>query len=408
MAQLDVTHEVRAQLSTARAHAALGFDRARTIRALRAAATELSRVETPLARGLRVRLQAETELSAPMIEWGLATTLGSLLQSPLDELVRRLPPAPKPNEVVGVVLAGNVFSAALRGLCLPLLAGAVVVAKCKSGDAAFPRALQQALQAADPVIGARLQLLEFSRTDGPAARALCDGVDALSVYGDDKTVRWFAALLPSRARLIPHGHGISAAYVSARQLMAAEDALHAAERLALDAAAYDQSGCLSPHFVAVETGGVFSPREFAALLADNALPKVGQLLPAAAPDVERRAARLQWEGAAAVRGELYAHPEHAVSFEGELPARVSPGGRLVAIHASKDLDALSRLLAPFAAHLKCVGVSGPREVRLAVEKRIATFGTASVCQLGEMQTPSFDAQADGRPAFAGLTAPASP
>ncbi|HTU57043.1 MAG TPA: hypothetical protein VMF89_01395, partial [Polyangiales bacterium] len=137
---------------------------------------------------------------------------------------------------------------------------------------------------------------------------------------------------------------------------------------------------------------------FAQLLAATALPALAQLLPAAEPTLQEQAERMQWQATAAVRGELHAHPTHAVSFE-EAPLRPSPGGRQVSVYACVDPTAL---LKPFAEHLKCIGVAGTRAERTALAERVRHFCSAQVCRSGEMQSPPFDAWADGAPPLAGL------
>ncbi|HET8935850.1 MAG TPA: hypothetical protein VFN67_20525, partial [Polyangiales bacterium] len=105
-----------------------GRDSARMVAALRATALTLCDARDPIAIALRRELQIETGLSLPMIEWGLLTSLSSMRHAPLAELAATRP-SDAPSEVLGVVLAGNVFVAALRGIALPLLAGAHVIAK---------------------------------------------------------------------------------------------------------------------------------------------------------------------------------------------------------------------------------------------------------------------------------------
>lgn len=372
---------------------------ARVIAALRKAALILSHAREPVALALRRELQRETGLSMPMIEWGLVTSLASMRHAPLAELASTVP-ADAPPELIGVVLAGNVFVAAVRGLALPLLAGARVIAKCASGEGAFARAFQAALKQADPQVGARLAVVEFPRGDALATDALCTSVDVLSVYGSDETVEQLRQRCTS-ARVVAHGHGLSAAYVARGALSSPEEAARTAERIALDISAYDQHGCLSPHFVLVQPGGALQPQAFAQLLAAEAMPALAELLPPAQPSLHERAQHMQWQAAAAVRGELYVHDTHAVSFE-QPPLRPSPGGRQIAVYACADLAALREQLEPFASHLKCLGVAGTKAERAAVRELLQAFCSAQVCRSGEMQAPPFDAWADGAAPLAGL------
>lgn len=391
--------EVRAAIAALRSSVGQAAESARIIAALHNAALILSDARQPSALTLRCELQAETGLSMPMIEWGLVTSLSSLRHAPLAELASAVPPD-APHELIGVVLAGNVFVAAVRGLALPLLVGARVIAKSASGEGAFARAFLRALTQADPAVGAHLAVVEFSRDDALAAEALCTSVDALAVYGSDETVEQLRRRCTG-ARVIAHGHGLSAAFVARSALGSAEQAARTAERVALDISAYDQHGCLSPHFVLVEPGGAVQPQAFAQLLAAEALPALAQLLPPGRPTLQERAEHMQWQAAAAVRGELYVHDSHAVSFE-DPPVRPSPGGRQISVYACAELGALRALLEPFSEHLKCVGVAGSKAERSAVAAVLQTFCSAQVCRSGEMQSPAFDAWADGVPPLAGL------
>jgi hypothetical protein len=359
-------------------------DTRRIYAALHKATLILTDTRDPLAISLRHELHAETGHSLPMIEWGLLTSLTSLRHT---HLLGELPETPS-DELIGVILAGNVFVAALRGIALPLLVGARVIVKTASHEGAFARALQAALQQADASIGARLAIVSFSRDDTRATEALCSGVDALSVYGSDETVE---QLRIHHARIIPHGHGLSAAFVARSALQTQQRAEQAAERIALDIAAYDQHGCLSPHFVLVEQGAAVAPQAFAQLLAAQG-PTLEALLPSATPTLDEQAEHMQWRATAAVRGEL---TSDAVSFE-PAPLRPSPGGRHVSVYACHDARAL---LEPFAKHLKCIGVAGTKEERSALADQ---FQGAQVVRAGEMQTPAFDTWADGAHPLAGL------
>ena len=389
----DSVHACAARL---RALAAAGGDESeRVVAALTRVAARLSDSSDALACELRASLRESTGLSPQMIEWGLATTLASLRPDTLARLAASAREQGSALPLIGVVLAGNVFVAGVRALALPLLAGAHVLAKTATSEHALAEAWKRALDEANPRVGRRLELLHFARGDQAASKAFCDAIDALSVYGDDQTVARLQAQLRPGAALIPHGHGLSAAYVHASALADLPSAREVARKLALDVAAYDQRGCLSPHFVLVDADAPVAPRAFAELLADDALPARARELPPGLLTPHERALALQWRAVAAVRGELYEHTTHSVSFEGDSAPRPSPGGRLISVHACKDPSPL----AAFAEHLKCVGIAA--DARTSSTLAAAISGSYT-CAIGSMQTPPFDAPADGRPALAGL------
>jgi acyl-CoA reductase-like NAD-dependent aldehyde dehydrogenase len=402
-------------------HAALVLDRAerlrrlgsgaahdseRVIAALCAAAKQLLDADNALGRALRRDLPKTTGLHPTMIDWGLCTSLNTLQPNVLRALLHAQHSSTRclavPHKLVAVVLAGNLFSSAVRALFLPLLAGANVIAKAASADDVLPRALKRALDNADAEVGQRLQVVSFGRDDDAATQALLAQANAVSAYGDDATLQMLARGARPESHFIAHGHGMSAAYISRAQLTDATRARDAADRLALDIAAYDQRGCLSPQVAFVERGGAVDPRAFAELLARASLPLLAELLPPGKPDTAARAAQLQWEAVAAARGELYRGASHAVSFERCLAARPSPGGRLISVYACEGVGALRAALAGFGAHLKCVGVAGPAATRAQVAESLRGLAAATVCRLGDMQTPPFDAYADGQPPLEGL------
>jgi hypothetical protein len=393
-------------------------------RTLLSAARLLADPREPLAQSLLEELEASTGLSRPVIEWGLSTTLASVQPDVLRALTQQLVAAPHhpsatrttqtshaehqlapppaatlhPHRLIAVVLAGNVFSAALRALCLPLLAEAHVLAKASSHDAALPLHLKAALDAVDPQVGRRLEVVRFARDDHAAAVALCERADLLSIYGDDESVAALRRLAPPHCRVLEHGHGLSAAYIAAEQLVDDAHATAAAWALALDVCAYDQRGCLSPHFVVVQSGAAVSARQFALWLND-ALEARARLLPLGAAGPRELAAAMQWRAVAAVRGELFQSPTHTVSFEGDHSPRPSPGGRLIGVYACASVSALRAALQPFGEHLKCLAIAGPSTLHAELS---FPRGAPSLCACGQMQNPNFDDYADGRPALAGL------
>ncbi len=392
---------------------ALGLPR--IVRALCAAALRL-RGNDKLAVATRQQLVRTTGLHPAMVEWGLVTTLASVEPEALLELAAPLWAAPHaapaqparqlPAQLVSVVLAGNVFTTCVRALFLPLLTGAPVLAKASTHDPVLAGALARALIAADHQVGRHLALLQFDRTHEPALRALVAEADVVSVYGSDATAQAVSALAGA-ARVVAHGHGISAAYVAGESLDTPTSVRDSARKLALDLCAYDQLGCLSPHFVYVQAGAAADADAFARVLCEQALQETQALLPRGQIDLAAQAAELQWRGSAGALGKLYLGHGRAVSVEQGAP-RPSPGYRNIAVHPCAGPSELVHALAPLLPQLKCVGVAGSTQLRVQLAAATLTATSTSTpqplfCRLGEMQTPSFDTPSDGRPALYGLT-----
>jgi hypothetical protein len=374
----------------------------RLVRALCQSGIHLLGADRGLAQELRRELLASTGLSAGMIEWALTTTFSSLRPDVLDALAREVTGTPGlvpvPARLVSVVLAGNVFSAAVRAMFLPLLSGAPVLVKVSSSDDVLPRFLLRALQAIDAEIAQRCELVSFGRDAPEALQALLAEAEVVSIYGDDSSVQRIGAQAQASARVLRHGHGVSASFVGAEALGGAAAIRDAGQRVALDVAAYDQRGCLSPHVVFVERDA----REFARTLAEISLPELGRLLPPGAASLADQALGLQWRAAAQVRGELFEGRGYAVSYEGKQALRASPGGRLIGVYDCAGPGAAAQALGAFGSALKCVGVAGPRELRLELAQCLRPLAAARVCRAGEMQTPPFHAYADGQAPLFGL------
>ena len=351
-------------------------------------------------------LSQSSGLSEPMVAWALETTLGPLT----FESLRALEAAPvpprgratraRPGRLCAVVLAGNVPIAAARAVGIPLLFGWPVLCKAASDDDVLARLLEAALIESDPELGTAYRVVRFSAEDEAQATLLLEQADAVSAYGSDGTLQAIRARLAPTATFIGHGHGLGAALIARGALADRERARIAARGLALDTAAYDQRGCLSPHVAWVERGGEVTPAEFASLIHEE-LGVLGTSLPRGRLPVPAASAQLSWRGIGAMRGSLHEGQGFAVSFEDEGPLRVSPGYRNLQVLALEDASQLSAQLAPLGVHLKCLGLAGvpdPRTLLSLLPARVAP----RLCNVGRMQRPDGHAAQDGLAPWDGL------
>ena len=351
---------------------------------------------------LREALLQTTGLSAPMIAWGLNTTLSTFDRQALLALTAEQEGSPW--HLLGCVLSGNLFTACMRALALPLLAGVPVLAKASNTDAVLPLAFAKALAAHEPRLGHALRIVRFGREQAQASQALCTEVDALSVYGSDATIEAFSALwsaLDKPGPLLPHGHGLGAVYVPAETLSEPDHVQDVARRVALDVAAYDQRGCLSPHFVLVEEGAAVGAERFAVAL-HSALDEQARALPRGPLSDAALAACMQWRGVAAARGTCLEGDAHAVSYEGAQGLRPSPGYRHVGVYRCADRRELATRLEPLGHHLKALGVAASHSEREALAQTLPPALRPRISRVGAMQTPPVHARADGLPAMHGL------
>jgi acyl-CoA reductase-like NAD-dependent aldehyde dehydrogenase len=359
------------------------------------------------ARLVGPTLSEATGLSVPMVDWASRTTLETIREDTLLALARKArtecEQASAPITMLAGVLAGNVFTASVRGIVVPLLLGVPALVKASSQEIIFPTMLKDALRRADHSLGAAIDVVAFRGGDALCETALVERADAVSVYGNDETVAAIASRV-GHASLIPHGHGVSVAYCGADSLGAARrrDTIAA---LSLDICAYDQRGCLSPQLVFVEAATERSAAEFAVRLAEEGLDPMNQTLPRGPLPVSVGAEQAQWRGVAEVEGTLIRGESYGLAIRTAEAVRWSPGYRNVSIVPVRTIDEAIGAIEPFGATLKCIGADTASIAE--VRARLAQFRALSAyaCTVGSMQTPALGAPADGFPIWHGLLRP---
>lgn len=383
------------------ANALREMEEAHVVAAIAGAAAALAEGGSALGREARSRLAESTGLSPEMVDWGLTTSCGGVTPGALRRLIGKAngPPGTVATRarLAAVILSGNVFSASLRAVVLPLLARVPVVAKASSRDDAFPRLFRRAIEESSPELAASLDVLTFRGGETALEDALFAQADVVAAYGSDATLADVRGRLPATTAFVPHGHGLGVIWVPGEQLERPGD-LEA--RIALDVAAYDQRGCLSPHAIWT-SASPDDARRFAERLARE-LDEVGRRLPRGSLPLEHGAQQLQWRGVAAARGDLFEGDGFAVSFEGEGPLRLSPGYRNVSVLLCADEEELGRRLLPLGMHLKALGVCGEDDARRGLAARLPAPLAPRVSEIGTMQTPPLDGLADGASPLAGL------
>ncbi len=360
--------------------------------------------DTPLGREARKMLPQETGSSDAMVAWALRTTLGTVNRGALlrvaEDATEVIGPRPEPISFLSVLLAGNVFTASVRGIVVPLLFGVPVLVKASSSETRFPSLIREALRRADSELGTAMDLVVFPGGDADREAALVELAEAVAVYGTDETVSAINQRIGDRISVISHGHGVSVAYCSARSLT--PDSIDdITARLALDLAAYDQRGCLSPQVIYVEDTPGTPLDDFATRLS-GALEALAETLPRGPLPEAIGAAQTQWRGLAEVEGTLLRGREHALAINRTGEIRWSPGYRNATIAPIGTLDDALTSMKAFAAHLKCVGTD-----RWTLRELTALFvesasWRAYATDIGTMQTPPLEAPADGRPVWHGL------
>lgn len=380
-------------------------DDERVIAAIAAAALKLSDREHPLGRQVREQVPTRAGLSPENVEATLQGTLAGLSPQSLQRAKTAFDRAHfgrlvRPSGLAAFVLASNVYSAAIRPLAWALLARVPVVLKPSSNDEGLAELFAVALSEQDAELGDAIGLLRFGRHDAEVLRALSGGSDALHAWGSDSSMQAIRASLPATTMFVPHGHGLGAIYVPQSELDL--DPIDLARKIAMDVALYDQRGCLSPHFVLVESSGRGAAEALAQSISEVGLGELAARIPRGPLPMDRAAQQLQWRGVGAARGILFEGDGWAVSFENEGSLRVSPGWRNLAVLEVPTRTRALELFAPLGVHLKTLAVAGGLEARIEIANALPSTLAPRVCEVGQMQSPGLLASVDGESPWTGL------
>jgi hypothetical protein len=262
-----------------------------------------------------------------------------------------------------------------------------VLAKTSAHDPVTAGLMAASVAAADPELGACIEVVRFPGSDRECADALL-GADCVMASGSDETIARIAARVRPPQRLVSYGHRLSVAAVDA------DRPADSAARLAEDVALWDQLGCLSPVAVFVadrgpEGSAVFGA-ELAAALADleDRWPR-GQISPRASAAIagERDEAEMRAASGAPVRLHRGVGSSWTVVVEADARIRPAPLHRFLRVHPIAGVPGLLEALTPLTTHLASVGIGGFEARRSQLVTALGQLGVSRICPLGTMQAP---------------------
>jgi hypothetical protein len=312
-------------------------------------------------------------------------------------------------ELLVHIMAGSlptpVFTAMIHGF----LVGSAQVVKCASGASHLPRLFAHSIREVEPKLASCLELVEWKGGTHPAEPSLFAEADCVVASGSDETLEALRRVVPGRARFLGYGHRVSAAYIT-REMLGPDEEQRAVEAAAADVAAWDQLGCLSPHVIYVETGGLQPPEGFARLLAQE-LARLEQSLPRGRVDADTAALIFQRREAYQVRaaaeiGTLcWFSPESTawtVVFEQDARFQLSCLHRFVYVKPVDTLEECLRQAEPIRGKWSTVGLAANATRRPELAQQFADWGITRICPLGRMQRPPLSWRHDGRPVLGDL------
>jgi hypothetical protein len=342
-------------------------------------------------------------------EFGDAKRLDEFRATNIEEKFSRSAIARAPEFQVHIC-AGNIPNPVLTSIIFGLLTRSAQFVKCASGSAFLPRLFAHSIYAADPKLGACLEVAVWRGGNVDLENALFTETDCVTATGDDETLEKIRKHLPLKTKFIGHGHRVSFGFV-AREILHGLRAKKIVLAVTDDVVAWNQLGCLSPHVIYIQLGGEISPEQFAEFLAEE-LEKREACEPRGELPAEHAAAIASHRGIYEVRA---AHsPETTqhwcsrdstawtVVFEADARFQMSCLNRFIYVKGVVDLKTALENADSVRGKVSTVGIAAPEEKINEIAAQLARWGATRVCPLGQMQNPPLLWRHDGRPALGDL------
>ncbi len=303
------------------------------------------------------------------------------------------------------ITAGNIPVAALSSMVLGFLIGSPQFVKCAKGTSFIPKLFAHSIYYEDSKLGSCLEVAEWKGGNDTFEKPLFKEAQMVTVMGTNQTIRSVRERLDDHVRFVGYGHRISFGLVMKEALegFLAHDTIR---NTAKDVAAWDQLGCLSPHVIYVEQGGLVKPAEFAARLAEE-LETMEKKQPRREVSTEESATITSIRGMYEMRSadapdatQIWmseGSTAWTVVYEADPAWQSSTANRFVYVKAVDDLGELTRALEPQRHSISTVGYAAPEERVEELATLLARWGVTRLCPLGRMQRPPLGWRHDGRP-----------
>lgn len=292
------------------------------------------------------------------------------------------------------VHAGNVPGVPVSAAILALLARSGVLAKSGSDEPWLLPLFARALSDEDELLGSSLAVTWWPGDSEPPALHLWAKESGKAViYGGDAAVGALRRRIPADTELIVYGPRIGLV------IFLPDASKEDPARLAADALAYDQRGCVSPRLVLSVSS---NPLELAHPIAREIAAEAERLGPYSVSDVDavaiRRArAACEFEGIADGSTLVLGPPNLAWTVLGRSRSDVSAETlpRTIWLYGADEIGNLETLLQPLAGRVQAIGVAGRDGLKELTE--LATrLGVSRICPVGTMAWPPPDWRHEGR------------
>lgn len=363
--------------------------------------------------GEALRHAEELGTSPEMLEWGLRDLLSRLTERGLIALVeaelgsvepfqhprsRELYPCARgavPPQLLVQVLAGTVPPVGIEAIVLALLARAPVLLKTASDEPVVAKLFLRSLRELAPELAERVAVLTWDG-GGPLDEQAVSAASEVCAYGGNHAINRLLGLVRYPTRFFAYGHRVSAAILEHPQ-RAVRDV---ARDLALDVAAFEQRGCMSPHCLYVVEGEGPPAQEWAEAIV-GALNEAGERFPRPSPDGEGARRTREAEALTVLRGgQVLSGPGGAVAVHRDGHFRASPGDRFLNVMPVGTREECVASLGALRGALSTVGLECRTQAMWEWTHALQRVGVPRITRVGRMQRPLWVRDHDGRPRIA--------
>ncbi len=350
------------------------------------------------AEALWARLQAEFGDPALLDDWRPYPSRADSAadQSPPTTLTRAWGP-----RLTLHICAGNVPGVAIQSLIDALLVKSPSLVKPASGEPLWAALWVQMLIVELPELAASLAVVWWPGGDVEREAAVLAQAEAVIANAGNQAIADLRRRLPGHVRLLDYGSRISFALIAAGMLTP-EQLPALARGLAYDVALFEQSGCVSPQMLFLE-----SPAEADALALaqalDRAFANLDRELPhlvsaASATTIRRLRDEYEWRILAGHPAALFGPPDGRWMILIDQTAQFGPSSaaRTIIVRPLASLADLPLLLAPLSLFLQSAALAAPPERYREIATLLASAGITRLTQVGQQGWPGPLWHHDGR------------
>lgn len=341
-------------------------------------------------------------------EFGDERRLDKFISTIAEERQSRSAIASAPELLVHIA-AGTLPNPTFMSIALGILLRSAQLVKCASGASFLPRLFAHSIYDEDRKLGSCLEIAEWRGGNVALEEALFAEANCVTATGSDETLTAIRQRIPAKVRFVGYGHRVSFGYLT-KDALTSFGAKKAIAAAATDIVAWNQLGCLSPHVIYVEPGGVLAAEHFAEMLAEE-LAKREQTEPRGTISTEAAATIVSRRGFYEVRA---AHSPDTkfwrsedstawtVVYESDPKFQLSCLNRFVYVKSVPDLKTALENADSIRGKVSTIGIAAPEAKALEMAAVLARWGATRICPLGQMQNPPLTWRHDGRPVLGDL------